>query len=78
MASESVDKLALLSSANGDVPGGITTTYTLTVEAPVLSNIDADGDQDWYRFEAKAGSTYVFSRSICPILGCEEGTARSC
>jgi hypothetical protein len=58
MASKSVDKLASLSSANGDVPGDITTTDTLTVEAPVLGNIDAGDDEDWYGFES--GKTYLF------------------
>jgi hypothetical protein len=60
MASNSFNKLASLSSANGDVPGDTSTTYTLAVEAPVLGSIDVGGDEDWYRFEAKSGKTYLF------------------
>ena len=42
------------------MPGDTSTTFELTVDAPVLGNIDASDDQDWYRFDTKAGTTYVF------------------
>jgi hypothetical protein len=60
MAKNAFENLSVLSSANGDVPGDIATTYTLTVETPVVGSIDVSDDQDWYRFETKAATTYVF------------------
>ena len=44
----------------GDVPGSTATTTGLTVNTAVSGNIDLAFDQDWYRFEVKSGSTYVF------------------
>ena len=44
----------------GDVPGSTATSAELSVNAPVSGNIDFAFDEDWYRFEAKSGTTYVF------------------
>ena len=55
-----IEQSPILSAANSDVPGDTSTTFELTVDAPVLGNIDASDDQDWYRFDTKAGTTYVF------------------
>jgi hypothetical protein len=48
------------SEVAGDVPGNTATTAALAVSTPVAGNIDFAYDQDWYRFEVKGGSTYIF------------------
>ncbi len=44
----------------GDVPDNTSTTVALPLDTPLSGNIDFAFDQDWYRFEVKSGSTYVF------------------
>jgi hypothetical protein len=60
MASQSIDKSSVLSPVNADVPGDASSTFELTVGAPIVGNVDFDYDQDWYRFETRVGATYVF------------------
>ena len=55
-----IEQSPILSAATSDVPGDTTTTFELTVDAPVSGNIGAPDDQDWYRFDTKAGTTYAF------------------
>ena len=84
MAIKSVGKLSALSPVNGDVPGDTSSAFELTVDAPVLGSIDFAFDQDWYRFEAKTGATYVFdlegsatarARGVIHTCGCSTPTA---
>ena len=42
------------------MPGSTATTVELPLDSPLSGNIDFAFDQDWYRFEVKTGSTYVF------------------
>jgi hypothetical protein len=44
-----------------DVPGNATTTATLAVADRLPGTIDFAGDQDWYRVEVRAGTTYLFA-----------------
>ena len=44
----------------GDVPGAISTGATLTVDAPLDSDIGFARDQDWYRFAVTEGHSYAF------------------
>ena len=47
--------------AEDTIPGGITTTSTLSPGSFVTSEIDTSGDSDWFSITLTAGQTYTFS-----------------
>ena len=47
----------------GEVPGSTSTTFTLNIGDSITSQIEASGDQDWYRVQLTAGVTYEFTLS---------------
>jgi len=49
--------------AEGDVPGDISTTETITVGGSVTDTIEVSGDQDWFQINLVAGQRYVFTLS---------------
>ena len=52
---------ALGASAEGDIPGGLSTTATLAVGGSLVENIEVSGDQDWFQVNLVAGQRYVFT-----------------
>lgn len=53
-------RVAVERETENDVDGSAATRSVLTVGATVSSNIDANGDKDWYSVSLVAGQTYVF------------------
>ena len=51
----------LTASAEGDIPGDISTTATLAVGGSVVNTIEISGDQDWFQINLVAGQRYVFT-----------------
>ncbi|MGA1344312.1 MAG: hypothetical protein ACO33A_15020, partial [Hyphomonas sp.] len=45
----------------GEIPGDVSTTFTLNVGDTVVSQIETSGDQDWFMIELQAGVTYEFT-----------------
>ena len=45
----------------GEIPGDVSTTFTLNIGDTIISQIETSGDQDWFRVELQAGVTYEFT-----------------
>ncbi|MFN3387867.1 MAG: M10 family metallopeptidase C-terminal domain-containing protein [Allosphingosinicella sp.] len=56
-------QLAAAAAVTDTVPGDTSTTHVLTIgAAPIISTINAPGDQDFFRVELQAGVTYEFGQ----------------
>ncbi|HYG47563.1 MAG TPA: M10 family metallopeptidase C-terminal domain-containing protein, partial [Allosphingosinicella sp.] len=57
-----------------DVPGGSSTTVTLTVGGRINGVIEVRYDHDWYRVTLEAGKTYTFSTAAATTGGTSADT----
>jgi serralysin len=65
----SADKSSLFlpeASPSSTIPGGITTTATISPGGSVASLIDTAGDSDWFRISLVAGQSYTFTVTLPP------------
>jgi hypothetical protein len=52
--------------ANDTIVGGVGTTATLTPGSSSFTQIDTNGDSDWFRITLQAGQTYTFAVYLLP------------
>lgn len=45
----------------GEIPGDVSTTFTLNIGDTIVSQVETSGDQDWFLVELQAGVTYEFA-----------------
>ncbi|WP_396273827.1 M10 family metallopeptidase C-terminal domain-containing protein [Hyphomonas sp.] len=45
----------------GEIPGDVSTTFTLNIGDTIVSQVETSGDQDWFMIELQAGVTYEFA-----------------
>ncbi|WP_424932903.1 calcium-binding protein [Amaricoccus macauensis] len=50
----------------GDIPGSTSTRATIDLDTPISGQFDFTRDQDWYKFEAQAGTIYSFTIEADP------------